>query len=287
MSDYFVKMENIANQCAMANYFFNEEDLVLYILASLGSKYDPIVCSITTHNSVDHLSLKEIHALLLNQESRIEQLYATTSYYHHLSANFAAHKSGGNRGHGKGNLNPQGQGRGMNGGFSSRSIDDKHICQICGKQGHVALICWHRMDENFQATSPTNNNNSYKTTIYMATPKTVIDPSWYVDSGATNHVIIEMNNLSLKNLYEGQIKLMIGNGISLHITHIGHLYLPIPHVKSLHIKNTFRVPKIIKNLSSIPKLTTDNHIFIEFLSDFFLVKDKTTKNMLLRRRLKR
>ena len=62
----------------MAGCFVSEEDLVFYILAGLGSEYVPIVYSITTRNSTDHLSLNEIHALLLNQERRIEQLYATT-----------------------------------------------------------------------------------------------------------------------------------------------------------------------------------------------------------------
>ena len=38
MSDYFAKMENIADQCAMAGCFVGEEDLVLYILAGLGSE---------------------------------------------------------------------------------------------------------------------------------------------------------------------------------------------------------------------------------------------------------
>ena len=36
----------------------------------------------------------------------------------------------------------------------------------------------------------------------MATPDIMIDPSWYADSGATNHVTVEMNNLSLKKPYE-------------------------------------------------------------------------------------
>ena len=48
MSDYFAKMENIADQYAMAGCFVSKEDLVLYILACLGSEYDPIICSITT-----------------------------------------------------------------------------------------------------------------------------------------------------------------------------------------------------------------------------------------------
>ena len=71
----------------------------------------------------------------------------------------------------------------------------------------------------------------------MATPYTVIDPSWYADSGATNHVIAKMNNLSLKKPYEGREKLMIGNGKSLDITHIGHSYFPITYAKLLHLKN--------------------------------------------------
>ena len=118
------------------------------------------------------------------------------------------------------------------------------------------------MDDNFQPTSSsTSSNNNYKTTIYMAIQDIVIDSSWYADSGAINHVTIEMNNLSLKKPYEEQDKLMIGNGKSLNITHIGHSYLPIPYVKSLHLTNILRVPKITKNLVSISKLTVDDHIY--------------------------
>nr|CAN82660.1 hypothetical protein VITISV_028827 [Vitis vinifera] len=70
------------------------------------------------------------------------------------------------------------------------------------------------MDDNFQPTSSsTSSNNNYKTTIYMAIQDIVIDSSWYADSGAINHVTIEMNNLSLKKPYEEQDKLMIGNDI--------------------------------------------------------------------------
>ena len=46
------------------------------------------------------------------------------------------------------------------------------------------------------------------------------------------------------------------------------------------------MPKITKNLVNISILTADNHIFIEFHSDFCLVKGKTTKNVLLLGRLK-
>ena len=49
---------------------------------------------------------------------------------------------------------------------------------------------------------------------YVASPATVNDPSWYVDSGATDHVTADLNNFSLRADYKGKEKLTIGNGNS-------------------------------------------------------------------------
>jgi len=37
-------------------------------------------------------------------------------------------------------------------------------------------------------------------------------PSWFVDSGATNHITSNLNNLSLHAPYNGVDKVSIGNG---------------------------------------------------------------------------
>ncbi|RVW71450.1 hypothetical protein CK203_057576 [Vitis vinifera] len=58
-------------------------------------------------------------------------------------------------------------------------------------------------------TCPINSNGNYKIVVYMATPVIMIDQSWYVDSGAKNHVTIEMNNLNLKTPYEAIVRDMI------------------------------------------------------------------------------
>ena len=47
ISDYLAKSENMADQCAVAGCVMEEDDLVMYAFAGLGSNYDPIVCSIT------------------------------------------------------------------------------------------------------------------------------------------------------------------------------------------------------------------------------------------------
>ena len=60
MSDYFVKMENIVDQCMTVSFLVSEEDLIHSILAGLGP--------------ANQLSLKDVQVLLLNQECRLEQL---------------------------------------------------------------------------------------------------------------------------------------------------------------------------------------------------------------------
>lgn len=42
--------------------------------------------------------------------------------------------------------------------------------------------------------------------MFWATPKTVLDLSWYADSGVTNHVTVKLENLSMKAYYKRQRK---------------------------------------------------------------------------------
>ncbi|PON50744.1 hypothetical protein PanWU01x14_221160 [Parasponia andersonii] len=66
----------------------------------------------------------------------------------------------------------------------------------------------------------------------------VIDPSWYDDSGATNHVTAEHENMHLKD-YCSKDKLKVGNGKHFTITHIGHSILPANNSKIYCILKMF------------------------------------------------
>ena len=113
------------------------------------------------------------------------------------------------------------------------------------------------------------------------------DHNWYVDSGATNHVTANLQNLNLHQDYKGKGKLTIGNGSKLQISHIGDIFVHSPHSqKHLVLHNTLHVLEITKNLISISQFTKDNDVVIEFFSDFCLVKDKVTGNILLEEALK-
>ncbi|KAL5746553.1 hypothetical protein ACOSP7_027699 [Xanthoceras sorbifolium] len=69
-------------------------------------------------------------------------------------------------------------------------------------------------------TMATNLPSLIQSTAYYATPETVCDQAWYPDSGATNHVTSDLNNLSTHSEYKGNDRLAVGNGQQLNRSHI-------------------------------------------------------------------
>ncbi|KAI9161720.1 hypothetical protein LWI28_020105 [Acer negundo] len=116
----------------------------------------------------------------------------------------------------------------------------------------------------------------------------VADPQWYIDSGATNHITPDLNNLSINSEYRGNERLTVCNGQTLPISHIGHLSIASDMIPDylICLKNILFMPGIKKNLLSISQLTRDNAIEVEFNSSFCFIKDKATKRVVLKGVLK-
>lgn len=186
---------------------------------------------------------------------------------------------------GNGNSDNGGRrGRGRGGRNSGRG--NRPLCQVCGKLGHVVVKCFHRFDMSFQGQQQNNNQPSQSN----GNPQAFIGASndgpssqeWYLDSGATNHITSELNNLSIHNDYTGAEKLTVGNGSKLPILHIWNTTLKLENPKTqLNLRNILHVPKITKNLLSISQFTQDINILIEFLCDKWFIKEKTTQIVLL------
>ena len=45
--DYFLKMKGIADTLASTGQSISDDELLLYVLGGLGSKYDPVVVNLT------------------------------------------------------------------------------------------------------------------------------------------------------------------------------------------------------------------------------------------------
>lgn len=76
-------------------------------------------------------------------------------------------------------------------------------------------------------------------------------------------------------------KIVVGNGSSLPISHIGHASIPSTS-SNLRLHNVLVAPQIIKNLISIHALTRNNVVSVEFDPSGLSVKDLCTGMMILR-----
>ncbi|KAF8399800.1 hypothetical protein HHK36_015671 [Tetracentron sinense] len=107
------------------------------------------------------------------------------------------------------------------------------------------------------------------------------DPDWIPDTGASSHMTNNPGIFTALRPYNGGDKIIIGNGQSLSISHIGDASVPT-NSGSLHLKNVLLVPKITKNLLSVGQLTDEKCCMFEFDSRGFVIKDQKSRKVLAR-----
>lgn len=62
-NDYFLSIKQMAHELALAGQPFKNDDIITYVLASLGQEYDSLASTITSR--VDPITLEELYSLLL------------------------------------------------------------------------------------------------------------------------------------------------------------------------------------------------------------------------------
>jgi hypothetical protein len=148
---------------------------------------------------------------------------------------------------------------------------------VCFKKGHSATECWHRFDENYVADEKLVGAayNSYD-----------VDTNWYTDTGAFDHITSNLEKLSVRDKYKGNDQIHTTSGAGMKISYVGHAIVST-NSRSMHLNNVLHVPDAAKNLVSVHHLARDNSVFLEFHPDYFLVKDQTTKNTILKGRCRK
>jgi hypothetical protein len=266
----------------------NDEEPIEYIITGLDEEFTPLVSAICAR--AEPISLSEFYSQLLSFETHVGLLQDGQSRSINASTRGGFHGRGNMRGCGTStggrdfSTGRGGPGRGRGGGRGGYGYhnaqkysnnNESIICQVCGKKNHTSTECWHRFDESYVPEQ--------KTVAHAATGSYNIDPNWYADSGATYHITGELENLAIRNKYQGGDQIHMASGVGMDISHIGHNTVYTPH-RPIYLNNILYVPRTRKNLVSVHCLTSDNSISIEFHPLFFFIKDLKTKNILLKGR---
>jgi histone deacetylase 1/2 len=146
---------------------------------------------------------------------------------------------------------------------------------VCGKIGHTALNCWKRFQKKYRGP---------KKSVGMAVGGAYgMDPNWYTDSRATDHITRELEKLHLRDRYHGNDQIHTTSGSGMDIHHIDHSVIHTPS-HDLHLNNILHVPNATKSLLSTSRLSRDNHAFVEYWPNFSFIKDQDTREVMLQGR---
>jgi hypothetical protein len=285
---YFRKVKSITDTLAVVGKRLDDDEIITYMLSGLGLEYESLVTSLTTRTEV--MTVGDVYAHMLSAELRIDNNQGSAQGGIQVNQenrspgrginNGAGRGRGRDRGNGGARGNGGGRGNGGRGNYGNTgrsSGGQRPACQICGLNNHDASTFYHRFDHNFQprdttrvAAAVTNNSNSY-----------MVDSNWYVDTGATDHIMNDLEKLTIKERYGGSDQVQVANGAGLSIAHVGNSSIASAN-RSLLLKNILHVPNIDRHLLSVHELTSDNNAYLEFHPNYFLVKDRATKTTLLR-----
>lgn len=218
MVEYLWQKKNWADILTLAGDPYLVSHLISNVLSGLGIEYISIVTQIEARPST---TWQELQDLLLSFDSKIERLQTLSSTNKATNlvvpqANMVAKSTstGSSSSRVRGshfNPNQHNGGRGSNfnsgrGGYSSRSrgrgrgANSRPTCQVCGKYGHSAAICYNRFDESYMGSDPNLNQQQPKTgaNAFLATPEILDSDAWFADSGASNHITSDASNMSQK-----------------------------------------------------------------------------------------
>ena len=106
--------------------------------------------------------------------------------------------------------------------------------------------------------------------------------NWLTDTGTSDHIILDLAQLSLPQQPTAGETIIVGNGQELPVTHIwnGKLLTPL---HNFNLNNILRVLQIALNLLLVHKLCLKNNVFCYFDAHQFSIQDLPTRKVLYKR----
>ncbi|XP_020681199.1 uncharacterized protein LOC110098649 [Dendrobium catenatum] len=138
---YLTEINKLVDQIASADSTVDTEDIVLYIMNGLPPAYQSFKTYI--RNSPQQIRLENLYAMLISEEIYINVDAARNPTDNSQQVALYAQRGRGRRSRDRSNPSSNSSSR------PSQSQQQLPTCQICAKKGHMADICWHRMNASY------------------------------------------------------------------------------------------------------------------------------------------
>jgi histone deacetylase 1/2 len=114
-----------------------------------------------------------------------------------------------------------------------------------------------------------------------ATASYLFEHSLFANTGTMDHLTNDLNKLHMNEQYHGKDRVHIASRAGMRITHISQSFLPTSCSHPIHLKYVLHVPSVTRNLLSVI-FFLDNNVLFDFNPQYFFVKDRDTREVLLR-----
>ncbi|KAK1664095.1 hypothetical protein QYE76_052254 [Lolium multiflorum] len=225
ITDYYNKVRELADTLASIGQPLRDSEFTSYVVNGLDEEYNGLIEVFNERATTSPMPPHELYQRLLNTEQRVEARPGRRERGGHEDVSALAANKGGAR---PPSYTAPTSGKTYIPKNSAPPPDHsgggrpQRTCQLCGRDGHLASKCHHRFQRSFLGISndgkDTRNNARQAAMADRPTPQgqqgntqTYVDPHWYMDTGATDHLTSELGKLHTRDAYHGSDKLTRSN----------------------------------------------------------------------------
>jgi hypothetical protein len=145
---------------------------------------------------------------------------------------------------------PQAPSSTSGGGTANRGNGrQRPVCLLYGVIGHIASRCYKRFNRDFLGIG--NDGSNIERQVAMVTQRrntsSTVDPAWYVDSSAMDHLTGNLDHLHMSEPYIGPNHVHTADGIGMRISHTSQSSISTSSTP-LSLINVLCVPKVTRSL---------------------------------------
>ncbi|KAK1606993.1 hypothetical protein QYE76_030666 [Lolium multiflorum] len=226
VTDYYNKVRELADTLASIGQPLRDSEFTSYVINGLDEEYDGLVEVVNERAATSPISPHELYQRLLNTEQRVEARPGRRERGGHGDVSALAANKGGAR---PPSYSAPTSGKSYIPKTAAPPPDHsgggrpQRTCQLCGRDGHLASKCHRRFQRSFLGIGndgkDTRNNARQAAMADHPAPQgqqgntqTYVDPHWYMDTGATDHLTSELGKLHTRDAYHGSDKVHTANG---------------------------------------------------------------------------